>query len=85
MLDVIVAWGIGDEPVHSLGVVDVVEVTELGANPLLGEKFTENFFSARGNVGDGEVVAQQEIKINLVLPLGTATECVGLHGSKLEQ
>ena len=37
LLDFFVGRGIGEKPVHSLGIVNIVEVAELGAEHLLGE------------------------------------------------
>ena len=74
-----------NEPVHGLSVVDVIEIAELRTEHLLGEQFAEELSGAGRDVGNGEVVAQEEVEVYVVLPLGAAAEGVCLHGSQLKQ
>ena len=57
LLDFLVRRWIGDDVLHLLGVVDVVEVTELGAEKLLGVELSKNTSGFGRNVIDGEMVA----------------------------
>ena len=57
LLDFLVGGRFADEPIDGLGVVNVLKVTELWAEHLLGEELTEDTCSLGADVGQGEVVA----------------------------
>ena len=58
LLNFLVGGGTGNEPVDSLGVVDILEVAELRAKHLLGEELAEDARGLGTNIGQSEMVTK---------------------------
>lgn len=85
LFDLIIGRGIGNNILNLFGVVDIVEVTKLGSEQFLGVELAEDASGFGGNVVDGEMIAQQEVEVYVVLPFGAAPQGISLHGGELKQ